>query len=72
MAALVSVFFLAVFLAFQLLEINMDFSLANVFGEFGLVFSSVVTVHINLLPDLAWNSKEELLSFKGYYFEYIS
>uniref|UniRef100_A0A8C7JH80 ILEI/PANDER domain-containing protein n=1 Tax=Oncorhynchus kisutch TaxID=8019 RepID=A0A8C7JH80_ONCKI len=34
LAALVSVFFLAVFLAFQLLEINMDFNLGNVFGEF--------------------------------------
>lgn len=33
LAALVSVFFLAVFLAFQLLEINMDFNLGNVFGS---------------------------------------
>uniref|UniRef100_A0A8C7DA27 FAM3 metabolism regulating signaling molecule C n=1 Tax=Oncorhynchus kisutch TaxID=8019 RepID=A0A8C7DA27_ONCKI len=32
LAALVSVFFLAVFLAFQLLEINMDFNLGNVFA----------------------------------------
>ncbi|CDQ86666.1 unnamed protein product [Oncorhynchus mykiss] len=33
LAALISVFFLAVFLAFQLLEINMDFNLGNVFGS---------------------------------------
>uniref|UniRef100_A0A4W5K4R8 FAM3 metabolism regulating signaling molecule C n=1 Tax=Hucho hucho TaxID=62062 RepID=A0A4W5K4R8_9TELE len=33
LAALVSVFFLAVFLAFQLLEMNLDFSLGNMFGS---------------------------------------
>lgn len=33
LAAIVFAFLLAVFLAFQLLEINMDFNLGNVFSE---------------------------------------
>lgn len=33
LAALIFAFLLAVFLAFQLLEINMDFTLSNVIGE---------------------------------------
>ncbi|CAB1346154.1 unnamed protein product [Coregonus sp. 'balchen'] len=39
-AALVSVFFLAVFLAFQLLEINMDFNLGSEFGSMPVEESS--------------------------------
>ena len=57
LVAVVSVFILAVFLAFELLEINMDFNLGNMFGE--CAGQSVVPVQLILLQDRTSNNGSE-------------